>query len=139
MASLASTPAATRGEHRVQRGLGAFAGGELRLHRHRIAARDGEEIGDGTHPLRGLGGVVAPVPRRIGLDRVDRHLAPHPVAAGDLHCVAGEGRQSLGETGMGLSPDEGMHAAHRGAEDQLEPSHAQPLGQQPVCASTMSS
>ena len=61
--------------------------------------------------------VVAVVPGGIVADRLHGHVAPHTVAPGDLDGQAGEGRQRVGELRVGLAPDEGLHAAHRGAED----------------------
>ena len=50
----------------------------------------------------------------------DGHVAHHAVAAGELDGKAGEGGESVREVGVGFAPDEGLHAAHRGAEDEAE-------------------
>ena len=68
----------------------------------------------------GLGGVVAVLPGGIVLDVLHGHVAHHAVAAGEFDGEAGEGGESVGELREGLAPDEGLHAAHGGAEDEAE-------------------
>ena len=50
----------------------------------------------------------------------DGHVAPHAVAAGEFDGLAGEGGEGVHEGGEGFAPDEGLHAAHGGAEDEAE-------------------
>lgn len=80
-------------------------------------------------PCTGLLAVPA-LPGRIGADRVLQHGAPQAVAADDRGGLAGQRHQGVGEVGVGLAPDEGVHAAHGGPEDQAEMIHPQPLDQQ---------
>ena len=49
-----------------------------------------------------------------------RHVAPHAVAAGEFDGLAGEGGEGVHELGEGFAPDEGLHAAHGGAEDEAK-------------------
>ncbi len=71
-------------------------------------------------------------PSRIFLDRVDDHLAPHAVAARDLHGKTGKRHQRIHERRVSLTPDERVHAAHRGAHHQPQMIDAQPLRDQRV-------
>ena len=71
-------------------------------------------------PSFGFGGVVAVLPGWIALDVFDGHVAHHAIAAGDLDGEAGEGHEGVGEAGIGFAPDEALHAAHGGAEDEAE-------------------
>ena len=65
-------------------------------------------------------------------DGLDGHVAHHAVAAGDLDGQAGEGREGVGEIGIGLAPDEGLHAAHGGAEDEAQVIDVQAVGEHGV-------
>ena len=118
----------------AQRGLGLFAGRVFGLQRQGIGTRDHRDVARGAQAAFGCRGVIAIIPQRIGLDRVDRHLAPHPVAPGDLHRVAGKRGEPLGKAGAGGAPDKGVHAAHRSAQDQLKLFHAQAFGQHALLA-----
>jgi hypothetical protein len=52
-------------------------------------------------PASGLRGVVAAAPGRIGADRVHRHLAPDPVAAGDRRAARhASGSRRLAKLGV---------------------------------------
>ncbi len=64
------------------------------------------------------------------MDRVDGHLAPHPVAAGYLGRQAGQGHDGVHGVGPGLAPEEGVHAAHGRAHHQPEALDPEPLGDQ---------
>jgi hypothetical protein len=79
-----------------------------------------EEVGGAAESFDRLMRVVAVVPGGTVADRQHCYVAPHPVAAGDFDGQAGEGRQRVGEVRVGLAPDEGLHAAHRGAEDEAK-------------------
>ena len=100
--------------------LGLGARGEVLLHLERSRAGDRDQIVGAAETLDGFGGVVAVLPRRIIANDLHGHVAPHAVAAGELDGQAGEGRQGVGELRIGFAPDEGLHAAHRGAEDEAE-------------------
>ena len=60
------------------------------------------------------------------------HVAPHAVAAGEFDGEAGEGGEGVGELGVGLAPDEGLHAAHGGAEDEAEVIDVEAFGEHGV-------
>jgi len=90
------------------------------LELERSAAGEDEEIHCAAEAFGGFGGVVAIVPCWIVLDVFHGHVAPHAVAAGEFDGEAGEGRERVGELGEGFAPDEGLHAAHGGAEDEAE-------------------
>jgi hypothetical protein len=66
------------------------------------------KVGGAAESFDGLMRVIAVVPGGIVADRLHGHVAPHTVA----------GRQRVGEVRVGLAPDEGLHTAHRGAEDE---------------------
>ncbi len=79
-----------------------------------------------------LGCIFALLPLGIAGDRIDRHLPHHAVAPGDLDRQAGERHQGVHEIGIGVAPDPGVHAAHRGAHHQTEVIDLQALGEQVV-------
>ena len=101
-------------------GFDLGAGGVVFLELERRAAGDDEEIHCAAEAFDGLGGVVAVLPGGIVLDVFDGHVAPHAVAAGEFDGEAGEGCEGVGELRVGFAPDEGLHAAHGGAEDEAE-------------------
>ena len=105
--------------------------GKLVLQQDGVGAGDDRKVGGGAQSLGRRRGVVAAVPQRIGLDRVDRHLAPHPVAPGDLDRLARKRREAPGKPRMLRAPDEGVHAPHRRAEDDLQVPDLEAVHEQP--------
>ena len=108
------------GEGAVGIGFGGGAGGRVLLHLERAGAHDQEQLVGGAEADDGFGGVLAVLPGGIVLDVFDGHVAHHAVASGDLDGKAGHGHEGVGEAGVGFAPDEGLHAAHGGAEDEAE-------------------
>ena len=98
---------------------GGASGGGL-LHLEGAGAHDEEHLVGCAEALDGFGGVLAVVPGGIELDVLDGHVAHHSVASGEGGGEAGEGGEGVGELGVGFAPDEGLHAAHGGAEDETE-------------------
>ncbi len=115
-----------------QPGVGGVAGRVVLLHLQRRAAGNDREVLGGAQALDRLLGILPALPGRVGGDRVHGHLAPHAIAAGDLHGVAGQRHQAVHVAGVGLGPDEALHAAHGGADDQAQVVDAEALGQQLV-------
>ena len=131
---MASVWAMAGGHEAVDGGLGLGAGGAVLLHLERRAAGDEDEVVGAAEAFDGLGGVVAVVPGGIVLDGLHGHVAPHAVAAGELDGQAGEGREGVHELRVGLAPDEGLHAAHGGAEDEAEVVDVEAVGEHGVLA-----
>ena len=71
---------------------------------------------------------------RIVLDVFDGHVAPHAIAAGEFDGETGEGGEGVGELREGFAPDEGLHAAHGGAEDEAEVIDVEALDEHGVLA-----
>ena len=115
-------------------GFDLGAGRVVFLELERRATGDDEEIHCAAEAFGRLGGVVAVLPGGIVLDVFDGHVAPHAVAAGELDGEAGEGSEGVGELRVGFSPDEGLHAAHGGAEDETEMIDVEAFGEHGVLA-----
>ncbi len=96
------------------------ARGIVFLELERCSAGEKQEIVGEGQALRGFGFVVAAEIGGVGLNTLDRHVAPLAIAAGERDGKAGEGGERVGKTGVGFSPDEALHAAHGGAEDKAE-------------------
>ncbi len=96
------------------------AGGVVFLELEGSASGDDEEVACSAEAFGGRCGVVAVLPGGIVLDVLDGHVAPHAVATGEFDGLAGEGGEGIHELGEGFAPDEGLHAAHGGAEDEAE-------------------
>ncbi len=109
--------------------LDGFAGGVVFLHLQGSAADDEEQLVGEGEAEDGLGGVVAVVPGGVVLDGFDGHVAPLAVASGEGDGQAGEGGEGVHEAGVGFAPDEALHAAHGGAEDEAEVVDVQAFGE----------
>ena len=108
------------GEEAVDEGFGLGAGGIVFLHLERRGAGDEDEVVGAAETFGGLGGVVAVLPCGIVLDGLHGHVAPHAVATGEFDGETGERSEGIGEARVSFAPDEGLHAAHRGAEDEAK-------------------
>jgi hypothetical protein len=95
-------------------GVGFLASGIVLLHLERAAGHDQKHV-EGTLQTARLLLVVAIHPSGIGANRVHDHLAHHAIAARDFDGQTGERHDRIHKVGIGLCPDPGMHAAHRGA------------------------
>jgi len=120
------------GDDAVDVGFGLSAGGVVFLELERSAARDDDQVARAAETFRWFGGVLTVLPGGIVADGLHRHVAPHAVAAGELDGEAGEGSKCVGELGEGLAPDEGLHAAHGGAEDEAEMVDVETVGEHGV-------
>ena len=76
--------------------------------------------------------VLAARESRVVPDRIHERLAPDAVAADDGRRRAGQRHERVHEGRMRVAPHPSVHAAHRGAQQQPQVGHAQPVRQQPV-------
>ena len=91
-----------------------------RLIRQRAAIRRGREHQRIDMQGFGLGLVIAAIPGRIRLDRIDQHPAHHPVPPRDRSRRGGHRHQRIHIAGIGLTHNPGLHATHRVAHHQTE-------------------
>ena len=67
-------------------------------------------------------------------DRLGRGAPHDPVAAADLHRLAGETDDPIHELGIHLGPHKTVHAAERTANNKTQMGNLEPLGDHPVHA-----
>jgi len=120
------------GDDAVDVGLGLDAGGEVFLELEGSAACDDDQVVGAAKAFGRFGGVFAVVPRWVVFDGLHSHVAPHAIASCEFDGEAGEGRECVGVLGEGLAPDEGLHAAHGGAEDKAEMVDVEAIGEHGV-------
>src|ERR1700751_1053804 len=101
-------------------GLGLLPCGIVLLHLQRSGASDYQQIGGAAETFDGVGGVIAVVPFWVVTDELGGHVSPYAVAAWDLDGKAGERSKSVGEVRVGFAPDEALHAAHGGSQDEAQ-------------------
>ena len=120
------------GDDAVDVGFGLDAGGVVFLELEWSAASDDDEVACAAKTFGWFGGVLAVLPGWVVADGLHRHVAPHAVAAGELDREAGKGSECVGELREGLAPDEGLHTAHGGAEDEPEVIDVEAVGEHGV-------
>ncbi len=106
--------------------------GQRFLHIERRAPCNQKKIQHGAQRLLRLRGVFSALPFGIVANCIHHHLAPDAVAPGDLHRLACQRHQRIHEIGIGFSPNKGMHAAHRGAENEAQVVYAEAFAQKLV-------